>query len=90
MVKRVRRKQGTRQGLGDWNDPRLTFSCSLDIMSLTASLLDQAHHKLARWCSFEFRQMGKDAHLDVGPVMQKAVQRLRQQPELLRSVASLD
>ncbi|KAG8918014.1 Golgi transport complex subunit 6, partial [Tulasnella sp. 408] len=55
----------------------------LDIMSLTASLLDQAYHKLARWTSFEFRQMGKDASLDVAPLMQEAVLRLRQRPELL-------
>lgn len=55
----------------------------LDIMSLTASLLDQAYNKLARWTSFEFRQMGKDASLDVAPLMQEAVLRLRQRPELL-------
>ncbi|KIO16138.1 hypothetical protein M407DRAFT_34228 [Tulasnella calospora MUT 4182] len=61
----------------------------LDIMSLTASLLDQAYNKLARWTSFEFRQMGKDASLDVAPLMQEAVLRLRQRPELLKLVIQL-
>ncbi|KAG8913144.1 Golgi transport complex subunit 6 [Tulasnella sp. 417] len=72
------------------NDCRVLMSgeegetkAGLDIMSLTASLLDQAYHKLARWTSFEFRQMGKDASLDVSPLMQEAVLRLRQRPELL-------
>ncbi|KAF8518194.1 oligomeric complex COG6 [Gautieria morchelliformis] len=55
----------------------------LDIMSLTSSLLEQGYQKIFRWCSFEFRQLGKDAQLDVGSVMKEAVRRLRRQPELL-------
>ncbi|KAG9013500.1 Golgi transport complex subunit 6 [Tulasnella sp. 427] len=72
------------------NDCRVLMSgeegqtkAGLDIMSLTASLLDQAYQKLARWTAFEFRQMGKDASFDVAPVMQEAVLRLRQRPEHL-------
>lgn len=55
-------------------------------MSLTSSLLDQGYQKLTRWCSFEFRQMGRDANLDVDKVMKEAVRRLRQRAELLKSV----
>ncbi|KAF8583843.1 oligomeric complex COG6 [Ramaria rubella] len=58
-------------------------NAGLDIMSLTSSLLDQAYQKIFRWCSFEFRQLGKDSQLEVGPVMKEAVRRLRQQPDLL-------
>lgn len=52
-------------------------------MSLTSSLLEQAYQKIFRWCSFEFRQLGKDAQLEVGFVMKEAVRRLKRQPELL-------
>ncbi|KAG9015159.1 Golgi transport complex subunit 6 [Tulasnella sp. JGI-2019a] len=55
----------------------------LDVMSLTSSLLDQGFQKLTRWCSFEFRQMGRDANLEVDDVMREAVRRLRQRTELL-------
>lgn len=80
-----KRKQGTtRYTIRHTCD--LTFSVSLDVMSLTSSLLDQAYHKLARWCSFEFRQMGRDASLEVDSTMQEAVRRLRQRPELLKYV----
>ncbi|KAG8970571.1 Golgi transport complex subunit 6 [Tulasnella sp. 419] len=72
------------------NDCRVLLSgeegetkAGLDIMSLTSSLMDQAYHKIARWCSFEFRQMGRDSQLEVGPIMREAVKRLRQRPELL-------
>ncbi len=53
-------------------------------MSLTSSLTEQAYQKLARWCSFEFRQLGKDAQLDVTPKMQETIRRLRDRPELLK------
>lgn len=58
----------------------------LDIMSATASYLEQAYEKIFRWCSFEFRQMGREAHLDVSPAMREAVRRLQQRPELLKYV----
>lgn len=56
---------------------------SLDIMALTSSLLEQAYQKIFRWCSFEFRQLGKDAQLDVGSVMKETVRQLKNQPDLL-------
>ncbi|GBE81891.1 Conserved oligomeric Golgi complex subunit 6 [Sparassis crispa] len=55
----------------------------LDIMAATATYLEQAHEKVFRWCCSEFRHMGRDAQLEVSPVMREAVRRLRQRPELL-------
>ena len=54
-----------------------------DILSATATHLEHAYDKISRHCAFEFRQMGRDASLDVEPSMQEAVRRLRQRPELL-------
>jgi len=56
----------------------------LDIMSSTSSNLEQAYEKIFRWCSFEFRQMGRDVQVDVSPTMREAITRLRQRQELLR------
>ncbi|KAI0672834.1 oligomeric complex COG6 [Trametes maxima] len=54
-----------------------------DILAATANQLEQAYDKIFRWCAFEFRQMGRDANLDVSPTMREAVRRLRERPELL-------
>lgn len=56
----------------------------LDIMSSTSSNLEQAYEKIFRWCSFEFRQMGREIQVEVSPTMREAVTRLRQRQELLR------
>lgn len=56
----------------------------LDIMSSTASNLEQAYEKIFRWCSFEFRQMGREVQVEVSPTMREAITRLRQRQELLR------
>ncbi|KAF8526040.1 oligomeric complex COG6 [Hysterangium stoloniferum] len=58
-------------------------NAGLDIMALTSSLLEQAYQKIFRWCSFEFRQLGRDAQLEVGPIMKESVRLLRKQPDLL-------
>ncbi|OBZ65679.1 Conserved oligomeric Golgi complex subunit 6, partial [Grifola frondosa] len=58
----------------------------LDILSSTSTYLEQAHDKIFRWCCFEFRQMGRDAQLEVSPPMREAVRRLRKRPELLTYV----
>ncbi|KAI0064458.1 oligomeric complex COG6 [Artomyces pyxidatus] len=55
----------------------------LDIMATTSAYLEKGYDKIFRWCSFEFRQMGRDSVLEAGSNMQEAVQRLRQRPELL-------
>lgn len=56
----------------------------LDIMSSTSSNLEQAYEKIFRWCSFEFRQMGREVQAEVSPTMHEAITRLRQRQELLR------
>jgi len=50
---------------------------------MTSDLLDQGFQKLTRWCSFEFRQLGRDTQLEVDNVLRETVRRLRLQPELL-------
>ncbi len=52
-------------------------------MSTTSGYLEEAYEKIFRWCSFAFREMGRDAQIDVSPAMREAVRRLRQRPELL-------
>ncbi|KIK63403.1 hypothetical protein GYMLUDRAFT_197030 [Collybiopsis luxurians FD-317 M1] len=61
-----------------------------DIMASTASQLEQGYEKILRWCSYEFRQIGRDSQLEVSTTMREAVRRLRKRPELLNeSLASL-
>ena len=56
----------------------------LDVMSSTSSNLEQAYEKIFRWCSFEFRQMGREVQVEVSPTMREGITRLRQRQELLR------
>ena len=70
---------------GDEGDTK----AGLDILSATATQLEAAYEKLFRHCTFEFRQMGRDANLDVAPTLVEAVRRLRQRPELLSYVSPL-
>ncbi|KAG9104660.1 Golgi transport complex subunit 6 [Ceratobasidium sp. 370] len=56
----------------------------LDIMASTADQLEEAFQKLQRWCLFEFRQLGRDAHVEVEPIVTEAVRRLRKRPALLQ------
>ncbi|KAF8470455.1 oligomeric complex COG6 [Russula ochroleuca] len=55
----------------------------LDIMAVTSTHLEKAYDKLLRWCSVEFRGMGRDASLEVPDELSEAVRRLRSRPELL-------
>jgi conserved oligomeric Golgi complex subunit 6 len=55
----------------------------LDVMATTARQLEDGYEKMARWCANEFRQMGRDANLEVSEILQQAIRRLRQRPELL-------
>jgi len=52
-------------------------------MASTSSHLEQGYEKIFRWCSHEFRQTGRDVHLEVGLTVREAVRRLRKRPELL-------
>ncbi|KAH7871193.1 oligomeric Golgi complex subunit 6 [Lentinula edodes] len=61
-----------------------------DIMASTASQLEQGYEKIFRWCSYEFRQVGRDSQLEVSTIMREGVRRLRKRPELLNeSLAAL-
>ncbi|KAG6911409.1 hypothetical protein DXG01_016506 [Tephrocybe rancida] len=55
----------------------------IDIMTSTSSNLEQGYEKILRWCSHEFRQKGRDFHLEVSSNMRESVKRLRRRPELL-------
>ncbi|KAF8606493.1 oligomeric complex COG6 [Ceratobasidium sp. AG-I] len=56
----------------------------LDIMASTSEQLEEGFQKLHRWCLFEFRQLGRDAHVEVEPIMAESVRRLRKRPALLQ------
>jgi conserved oligomeric Golgi complex subunit 6 len=56
----------------------------LEIMAKTAANLEAGYEKVYRWCSLEFRQMGREVQLEVSPLMRQSVRRLRQRPELLK------
>lgn len=55
-------------------------------MARTAEQLDAAYTKVQRWCSYEFRQLGKDSHLEVSHTMREAIRRLRHRPDTLRCI----
>ena len=63
--------------------PRDLRQYRLDIMAVTAAHLEKAYDKLIRWCSSEFRSMGRDASLEVSDELSEATRRLRSRPELL-------
>ncbi|KAI0822772.1 oligomeric complex COG6 [Trametes gibbosa] len=67
----------------DEDDSDRATKAGRDILAATAGKLEQAYDKIFRWCCFEFRQMGRDASLDVSPTMREAVKRLGERPELL-------
>ena len=62
------------------------FVWRLEIMASTSSNLEQGYEKLLRYCSNEFRQIGRDFQLEVSNGLREAVVRLRKRPELLTSV----
>ena len=58
-------------------------------MAATAQYLEKAYDKLFKWCSLEFRNLGRDAVLEVSNNLREGVKRLRQRPELLGYDCSL-
>jgi hypothetical protein len=66
-----------------------TMDNRLDIMAVTAAHLEKAYDKLIRWCSSEFRSMGRDASLEVPDELSESTRRLRSRPELLACATSL-
>ena len=57
-------------------------------MAATAQYLEKAYEKLFKFCSLEFRNLGRDAVLEVSTNLREGVKRLRQRPELLGYAAS--
>ncbi|KAF8176766.1 oligomeric complex COG6-domain-containing protein [Pholiota molesta] len=55
----------------------------LEIMASTYAHLEDGYEKIVRYCSTEFRQIGRDSQLEVNSGMKQAVFRLRKRPELL-------
>jgi hypothetical protein len=58
-------------------------------MAQTSEEMESGYRKIHRWCQSEFRQFTKDTQLEVSPVMNEAVRRLRERPNLLASVSIL-
>ncbi len=55
-------------------------------MASTSSHLEQGYEKILRYCSAEFRNLGRDSQLEVTPGIKEAILRLRKRPELLTYV----
>ena len=55
-------------------------------MASTSSNLEQGYEKLVRYCSNEFRQIGRDSQFEVNHELRESVVRLRKRPELLTLV----
>ena len=53
-------------------------------MEMTSTYLEQAYDKITRWCSSEFRTVGRESNMEASQVMREAVKRLKDRPELLR------
>ena len=58
-------------------------------MASTSSNLEQGYEKLLRYCSNEFRQIGRDSQFEVNHELRESVVRLRKRPELLTLVVFL-
>ena len=56
-----------------------------ELRAEAAAQLDTAYRKVFRWCSLELRQQPKEG-TDAGVLLQEALRRLAEHPELLRSV----
>ena len=55
-------------------------------MASTSSNLEQGYEKLLRYCSNEFRHIGRGFQLEVSNGLREAVVRLRKRPELMTLV----
>lgn len=60
------------------------MQAGLDIMAATGTQMEAGYAKLHRWLEFQFRQMTREAHLEVSPAMREAVHRLASRPALLK------
>lgn len=55
-------------------------------MASTGVQMEAGYTKIHRWLEFQFRQMTRDAQLEVSGVMREAVRRLGQRPGMLKWV----
>ena len=55
-------------------------------MASTSSNSEQGYEKLVRYCSNEFRHIGRDPQLEVNQELRETVVHLRKRPELLMLV----
>ncbi|WOO80503.1 Conserved oligomeric Golgi complex subunit 6 [Vanrija pseudolonga] len=62
------------------------MQAGLDIMASTGVQMEAGYTKIHRWLEFQFRQMTRDAQLEVSGVMREAVRRLGQRPGMLKEV----
>lgn len=60
--------------------------CSLDIMEATSHYLETGYQKIFRWCSFQVRGYTKDAVVEVSGTVREAMKRLKNRPDLFKSV----
>jgi hypothetical protein len=60
------------------------MQAGLDIMAATGTQMEAGYAKLHRWLEFAFRQMTREAHLEVSPAMREAVKRLVARPAQLK------
>ena len=54
----------------------------MGFMASTSSNLEQGYDKLLRYCSNEFRHIGRDSQLEVNHELRESVVRLRKRREL--------
>ncbi|BEI79779.1 hypothetical protein CcaverHIS002_0103080 [Cutaneotrichosporon cavernicola] len=60
------------------------MQAGLDIMAATGTQMEAGYTKLHRWLEFAFRQMTREAHLEVSPAMREGVKRLAARPTQLK------
>ncbi|CAK9785326.1 uncharacterized protein COLE_06649 [Cutaneotrichosporon oleaginosum] len=65
------------------------MQAGLDIMAITGTQMEAGYAKLHRWLEFAFRQMTREAHLEVSPAMREAVKRLTTRPAQLKDALSV-
>ncbi|KAJ7630510.1 oligomeric Golgi complex subunit 6 [Roridomyces roridus] len=61
----------------------------LAIMESTSTHLTQGYEKIFRWCSHEFRQMGRDMQVEVDTTMREAIRRLAQTARIVNALSDL-
>lgn len=58
-------------------------------MAATGTQTEAGYAKIFRWTEFQFRQMTREAQLEVSPILQEAVKRLSQRPVMLNDALNV-